>query len=436
MREPEATGGFLGSTVADSFDPRSNSIGFFRWLLAFAVIVSHAGPLAGFYGGRDLGVQVSDEQSLGGVAVAGFFFFSGFLITRSRRRVGTIRYLWRRCLRIMPAFWTALLVTAFVLAPIAWWKERGSFAGYWSADEDSPLTYFASNMFLLLDQANIAGMGDSLPYGQLGGHHWNGAAWTLQYEFKGYLLVGLLGLVGWTLHKAVTTAVALAVIAVNSLTWSGQVNPAGWSSAVTEPFGHAFLSDAFNLMLLAPFALGMLFALWADKIPVRGWLALCGLGIAVVTYVGGGWNVAGQYGLLYFLMWAAIRWTALSNWERFGDFSYGIYIFGWPLMQFAAYFGLHEHGMVAYFAGMAVLAHLVAFGSWHLIEKPAMSLKDWSPRWSPRSSSVPRSPSSSRQRSRAAVPSPGIPVPVDATPALSPVDRLLTPPVTASEGVQ
>ena len=111
-------------SVATSFSSRANSIGFFRWLLAFSVIFSHAGPVAGFYDQEDLGVQISDEQSLGGVAVAGFFFFSGFLITRSRRRTGMVRYFWRRCLRIMPAFWTALLLTGFVLAPIAWHRER------------------------------------------------------------------------------------------------------------------------------------------------------------------------------------------------------------------------------------------------------------------------------------------------------------------------
>ena len=64
-------------TVGNSFSTRANSIGFFRWLLAFSVIFSHAGPLAGFYGQEDLGTQLSDEQSLGGVAVAGFFFSAG-----------------------------------------------------------------------------------------------------------------------------------------------------------------------------------------------------------------------------------------------------------------------------------------------------------------------------------------------------------------------
>lgn len=145
-------------SVADLFDPRSNSIGFIRWLLAFMVIFSHAGPLGNFYGGRDLGTQWSEEQSFGGVAVAGFFFFSGFLITKSRLgRSTTARYFWRRVLRIMPAFWTTFLFTAFVLGPIAFMREEGTLSGYFTAQEDSPFTYISNNLFLILNQPNIAG---------------------------------------------------------------------------------------------------------------------------------------------------------------------------------------------------------------------------------------------------------------------------------------
>ena len=117
-------------TLDKAFKPRHNSIGFLRWLMALAVIFSHAGPLAGFYGSKSLGTQWSDEQSFGGVAVAGFFFLSGFLITKvgwggrrysgssgagpcgSARRSGR-----RSCL------------TAFVLAPIAWLHQTAPFAG-------------------------------------------------------------------------------------------------------------------------------------------------------------------------------------------------------------------------------------------------------------------------------------------------------------------
>ena len=33
-------------SVAQAFNSRSNSIGFLRWLMAFMVIFSHAGPIA------------------------------------------------------------------------------------------------------------------------------------------------------------------------------------------------------------------------------------------------------------------------------------------------------------------------------------------------------------------------------------------------------
>lgn len=360
-------------TVADAFDPRSNSIGFLRWLMAFLVIFSHAGPLAGFYGGHDLGTQLSTEQSLGGVAVAGFFFFSGFLITNSRKGRSTVfRYFWRRCLRIMPAFWTALLLTAFVLAPLAWWHTRGSLGGYWGADVESPLTYFTNNMFLELGQREIAGMGQALPlFDHMGSRDWNGSAWTLEYEFKAYIIVGVIGLFGALVHRGLATAIAVAIIVVNVMTWAGIGNLVAINPALGNPF---------NAMLLAPFAFGMLFALWPERIPVDDRLAVAALAVALYSYDVGGWNVWGQYGLLYVLMWFAIRATALTNWERFGDFSYGIYIFAWPLMQFGAFFGLHTHGWLVYHLVIVVACHVLAYLSWHLIEKPAMSLKDWTPR--------------------------------------------------------
>ena len=170
-------------SVAQAFNSRSNSIGFLRWLMAFMVIFSHAGPIAGFYGGEDLGVQISKEQSIGGVAVAGFFFFSGFLITRSRMGRATIwRYMWRRVLRIFPAFWAALLFTVGILAPIAYWHTFHNISGYLHPATESPLTYFVNNMFLHLGQRNIAGMGENLPYYILhGARDWNGSARALIY---------------------------------------------------------------------------------------------------------------------------------------------------------------------------------------------------------------------------------------------------------------
>ncbi|SDH81671.1 acyltransferase family protein [Agrococcus jejuensis] len=362
------------SMLSEVFDPRANSIGFLRWLMAFLVIFSHAGPLAGFYGGADLGVQISSEQSIGGVAVAGFFFFSGFLITQSRMgRSSIFRYFWRRALRIFPAFWAALLLTAFVLAPIAWWRETGSWGGFWSAGTDSPWTYFSSNMWLELGQRNIAEMGQSLPLASHGGFDWNGSAWTLRYEFRAYILVGILGLVGVLAYRWLTTVVAVGIIVLNALQWSG-------AGQVSTFFPRLF-DDPFMLMFLSPFALGMLFAIWQDRIPIDDRLAIAGLAIAGATYAFGGWNIWGVYGFCYVLMWFAIRATRLQHWEKHGDLSYGVYIFAWPLMQFGAYFDLQGAGWLVYHVVIVAGVHVLAFLSWHGIEKPAMSLKGWTPRW-------------------------------------------------------
>ena len=359
-------------SVAEAFNPRSNSLDFLRWLLAFLVIFSHAGPIAGFYNGHDLGVQISKEQSLGGVAVAGFFFFSGFLITKSRMGRSTIwRYFWRRCLRIFPAFWAALILTVLLFAPIAWRLVNGTFDGYWSAAVESPKTYFFNNMFLELNQRTIAGLGENLPYFALhGARDWNGSAWTLYYEFLCYIIVGLLGLFGALASKKFGTAFACTVIGLNALQWMGAGNIAGLNRV---------LSDPFLLMFFAPFAFGMLFAFWGDKIPLDDRVAFGMLGFALFTYAFGGWNVIGQYGFLYFLMWCGVR-LPIRNWAKFGDFSYGIYIYAWPLMTLATFFGLQNKGWLAYHLTIVVVVHIVAILSWYLIERPAMSLKDWTPK--------------------------------------------------------
>ena len=88
----------------------------------------------------------------------------------------------------------------------------------------------------------------------------------------------------------------------------------------------------------------------------------------------------GQFGFLYVLIWAAVR-LPLTNWEKFGDLSYGIYIYAWPLMQLAAFYGLHEQGWWAYHLTLVVVIHLVAFASYHLLEKRALALKNWTPGW-------------------------------------------------------
>lgn len=141
------------------------------------------------------------------------------------------------------------------------------------------------------------------------------------------------------------------------------------------------MRDLKNVMYLTPFFFGMIFALFDDKIRIDDRIALAAAGVAFFTYfIASGWNFYGQFAFLYVLIWCAVR-LPLTNWEKYGDLSYGIYIYAWPLMMLAAYFGLQNKGWLVYHVTIVVACHVLALISWHLLEKRALALKNWTPGW-------------------------------------------------------
>lgn len=360
-------------TLAESFDPRSNSIGFLRWLMAFAVIFSHAGPVAGIFGGVDIGVQWGAETSLGGIAVTGFFFLSGMLITRSMMTSRSpVRFLWHRFVRIFPAWFLVLMVTAFALAPIAWISETGSISGFSSAQGDSPWTYVFNNFTLVLNQWSIAGTGADTPAVLRGYNTWNGSAWTLLYEFACYFGVLALGVIGALAGRVVGVSIAGGILLLSTF----QALGVGDLGSVLGVLGNPQV-----LQLAAPFAFGTLVQLCIDKVPFDDRLGIGMLIIAGLCWWRGGWFLFGQYAFAYGLIWFGTRVKALSRWDRRADLSYGIYIFGWPIMFLAAALNIQSAGWFVYLLVVVVAVHVYAFLSWTLVEKPAMDLKNWMPGW-------------------------------------------------------
>ena len=100
--------------IGVALDPKRNSLNFLRLVLAFSVVYAHASEL-GWFGLHDV---VVNDTGLGTIAVYGFFGISGYLIAGSASRNSVGRYLWQRFLRIFPAFWVCLVVTAFVFGAI------------------------------------------------------------------------------------------------------------------------------------------------------------------------------------------------------------------------------------------------------------------------------------------------------------------------------
>lgn len=65
----------------------------------------------------------------------------------------------------------------------------------------------------------------------------------------------------------------------------------------------------------------------------------------------------------------------VNNFNKYADFSYGLYIYAFPIQQLITfYFGKHLN-IATYFFFSLVATMVFSFFSWHLVEKPVMGMK-------------------------------------------------------------
>ncbi|MFF3845860.1 acyltransferase family protein [Streptomyces sp. NPDC002328] len=373
---PRWSHGVVGGLLAG----RDNSLAFIRLGLATAVIASHARILG--YGGPEYAFTFSGGQvTLGNLAVYSFFVLSGLLVARSGMRLPVGRFLWHRALRILPGYWVCIALTAFVLAPSLYWYVHRSFDGL--GGPDGPFGYIAANWAVATQRYDISGlMAHTRSLGVTHNAAFNGSLWTLRFEALCYLGVALLAVTG------ILTRARRAVVLITALL--------GWlvvRQAISTPFWGGAAKAGFLEVLYLPlvggvtpgwisylgfaFCLGMLIELYKKRVPVSDPLALVLLAVILVTLRYGYFYVVGIPALAYVLVWLAVRLPA--PFRRIGarnDYSYGIYIYGFPVQQTLAVLGYPRFGMPLYFVLTMAFTVILAVASWHLVERPALRLKD------------------------------------------------------------
>ena len=335
---------------------RENAFDFLRFFLASLVILSHSFALlySGWSAYDPLLHWTRGQAALGGVAVDGFFLISGFLITKSwEHSQGVADYAKKRALRILPALVLVLLVTVFVFGPLATDLRPASYF-------HSPRTWA---YFGMMGTKNLH-LTDTLPgvftHNPLA-NRVNGSLWTIRCEAICYILVAALGLLRVyrrPIALPLVSAAALAVMALNAhkLSTLGE-----WA-------------DSFRVLLY--FLWGMTFYLCRDFIPFsRGWLMLSLGGILVsevVDILPYTLPLLGAYALFY----AAFRPAfGLQRFARRGDFSYGLYLYAFPVQQLLVTTFQHSLNAGALTLAAFLLALACAVLSWHLVEKPALHRK-------------------------------------------------------------
>lgn len=346
------------SKLSDHLGGRDNHLNLIRFLAAFAVLVSHAYPISlGADAAQPLEAQTG--KSLGAHAVSVFFVISGLLIARSfERSESLMRFIMARILRLYPALFVVLALTMLA----GGFFSQLTLAEYISSPE--LLSYMPNNLGLAFLQYELPGVFLYNPYGPI----INGSLWSLSYEVTCYIILFIVGVFGFLRNKIALFTLFLAIaIAYFNYEW--------------------LPSEGILLRLHLLSDLGFSFALGVMAYALRDRLLL-------------DWKIAGLIwaialafldsyfsprilviAIAYSIIWIAFvpkGWLIAYN--KLGDYSYGIYIYSFPVQQ----------AMVHCFPGSSPwlnvilslpVALIMGIISWHFIEVRFLAMARPSADW-------------------------------------------------------
>lgn len=341
-----------------------NNFNLLRLLAALGVVALHA-----VFVGYEFGTAKVEETAIYGalnifeklafdVGYLGldvFFAISGFLVTASmvsRRDVQAFAK--ARFLRIFPGLAVVAAFAALVLGPAV--SSHGVLDYFLDA---ATWKYLFGTVATTSHAFPLPGVFETLPAsGEI-----NIPLWTLKYEILFYVATAIAFLTG-LFNSRPTFALLLGAFAAG-LFWVSAFTDLRMQSSAIDHFAH------FSLL----YAAGAGIWIFRDVIRLSVWI---GAGLAFASWLSAGTAmfelVFGASVAYIAILIGSARAIPFTGFIRKHDYSYGTYIYHWPVAQtlLLTFPGLPT---LALLAGTVALTGMFAIASWHFVERPALRLK-------------------------------------------------------------
>jgi peptidoglycan/LPS O-acetylase OafA/YrhL len=326
---------------------KNNNFDLLRFLLAIIVFLVHASTLSNVDALSIINKFFSSES-----AVKAFFVVSGFLIFMSYENSKDIKqYFSKRIRRVYPAYFSIVVLSAVIGC---------FFSTYTLSDYISFVLfkYLAANLvFLNFLQPNLPGLFENNTL-----HAVNGALWTLKIEVMFYLFVPL-AVMSFRKYGRFYVMLLLYIL---SILYSFSM------SEMARRTGHDFYLELQRQLpgQIAFFMAGAMgYYYFPQLVKYKKWLIAISL-FSFVFQLWLPWIVVQPIALGILVISFACFFPYIGNFGKFGDFSYGIYVVHFPVIQLLIAFGLFNQSpwIAICFAGLLVISVAVSF--WHFIEKP------------------------------------------------------------------
>lgn len=323
---------------------------YLRIILALSVVLWHSILTTT---GQDTHIWSGLLRPVPAIILPMFFCLSGFLVAGSLIRTPTMRdFLLLRAIRIIPALFVEVILAALILGPllttlpITDYFSNTSFHHYFLNIFGMVYLYlpgmFADNIFPDVVNINLR---------------------TLPSELECYVLLAILATLKIT--KKPLLLAALSIIFLIFLTI--QILPYADDLQKTPPLGKT---------LVLAFIFGVVFNLLKEHIPHRKvWFVVALISMILLLL-----KASTQFISLPFIAYVTGYLGLLTPKKKTfllrGDYSYGLYLFGFPLQQVYAMLFASNLSWLGSVIFTLTLGLGYAYLSWNFIEKPILQKKN------------------------------------------------------------